>query len=107
LPRRGSRAHWITCGLEQRDEPDTASLTVAGHMTPAAHPNVRGDKAVLVPSEARPRPEGRGLQAEGHAGQVPPKACNPKSNVPTRLHSALMLLPIFGRESGTGQTELC
>jgi hypothetical protein len=60
LPRRGSRARWITCGLEQRDEPDKAFLmaAVTTHLTPAAHPNVRGDKAVLVPSEARPRPEG-------------------------------------------------
>jgi len=39
--------------------------------TPAAHPNVRDDKAVLLPSEARPRPEGQGLSG--------PKAVQAKS----------------------------
>jgi hypothetical protein len=104
LPQRGSRALWITCGLEKRDEPGTLILMVAGrypHDTSGAQ--VRG--GMLPIRSTTPARGDRGFQGQGRAGQVPPKAGKPKSNLPTRFRCSLTLAPNSGRESGTGQTD--
>ena len=66
-------------------------------------PQCAGWQAVpYSPSQARPRPRAiGGFQGQGRAGQVPPKACKPKSNAATRFGSSLTLAPKFWPRVGS------
>ncbi len=86
MPQRGSKALWITCGLEERDEPDTLLLMVAGrYPQDASGAHVRDDRrrrapGAVLPSEARPRPEGIGaFSTKAVQAKFLPRACKPKS----------------------------
>jgi len=88
LPQRGSRPHWIICGLEEPDKPDTPLPIVGGRQR-----QNRGSSAqcgmsgrCYLPSEARPRPSGVG---PGSARPVTPAKSSFQFLALQRLHQIL------------------
>ncbi len=72
LPRRGSRAHWITCGLEEQDKRDTPLLMVTGrYPQDACGDHVLDDRRRRA-QKPDPGPRDRGLSR--------PKAVQAKFN---------------------------
>jgi hypothetical protein len=63
LPQRGSRPHWIICGLEEPDKPATPRPMVGGRQRQNGESSAQCGmtrRRCYLPSEARPRPSGVG-----------------------------------------------
>ena len=93
IPCRGAEADRTGSPVGLRSE--IARLMAAGRYpqeTPAAHPNVLDDKAVLLTTAAR----GTGaFRAEGRVGQVAPRPGKPNSSSLTRFRGPLRLASKF------------
>ena len=77
MSRRGSRPHWITCGLEKRDNPHALPSDGCWSLPSrdaGGAPNVRDDKAVLLSLRHDPGPRNGGFQGRRPCRPSPPKA---------------------------------
>src|SRR5205807_2211488 len=97
LSRRGSRPHWITCGLEKRDNPHALPSDGCWSLPSrdaGGAPNVRDDKAVLLSLRHDPGPRNGGFQGRRPC-QVPPRPGKPNSSSLTRFRGPLRLASKF------------